>query len=397
MEHVLCAAAAEGQQPFYLYDVETVRRMCRVFRGIPHQPTSVHFACMANPHPHFLAVMREEGIGLFVNSLSHLRLALELGFRGERIVYAASAMDAASMAAVAGCGARVILDSTGQVALWRHRHPGIPFGVRCNIGGLVEPRETRGGYFIGRESRLGLLPDELRALHGAPDVAGLHLYAGTDLSDLEYFSRCYETLAELAAPFPGLTFLDIGGGFGVAAEPGERFPVEAVGRIAARVVRRLGERLGRAIELVVEPGRIMGAEAGWFLCRVTDVKQRQGRQLVGVNASVAQFPRPLLYPESARHPVTLLRTRGALVGEAGIRTDVFGCSTYSRDFLAREVTLPPAQRGDLVVLGLAGSYCASLYTSFLGFPRPREIFHERRERAQRERAAAVPCDCTTGA
>jgi diaminopimelate decarboxylase len=53
---------------------------------------------------------------------------------------------------------------------------------------------------------------------------------------------------------------------------------------------------------------------------------------------------------------------------------VFGCSTYSRDFLSHGTALPAARPGDLVVFGQAGAYCASLHTSFLGFPPAAEIY-----------------------
>lgn len=395
VERRIRALAEEHAQPFYAYDVEAIRQMCRTFRTALREPASVHFACMANPHPRFLSIVREEGLDLFVNSLLHLHAALELGFRGEQLVFAASAMDDATMTAVAASGARVILDSLGQVERWRRIAPGVSFGVRCNVGGLVEAKPTRGGFFIGVESRLGLTPEELAALHGARDVAGLHLYVGTDLVDLDYFRRCYEALASLAPPFPALEFLDFGGGFGVADEAGRRFPVAALGALAGEVVDALGRRLGRTLRVMIEPGRIIGADAGWFACRVVDVKARGGRQLVGVDASAVQFPRPLFYPDSAHHPVTLLPAGGsgaAPVGADALPTDVYGCSTYSRDYLARGVRLAAARPGDLVVLGQAGSYCAALFTHFLGFPRPLELFDERGEGAVSERASSVRRD-----
>ena len=78
IERRIRALAAQEQQPFYLYDVEAIRQMCRTFRALSYAPASVHFACMANPHPRFLSIVREEGLELFANSLLHLHAALEL-------------------------------------------------------------------------------------------------------------------------------------------------------------------------------------------------------------------------------------------------------------------------------------------------------------------------------
>jgi diaminopimelate decarboxylase len=238
---------------------------------------------------------------------------------------------------------------------------------------LIEPRPTRAGYFLGQESRLGLTVAEIEGLARSRQIAGLHLYVGTDLVDLLYFEECYEALVCLARRFPGLWFVDFGGGFGLPRDEVEAFPFRRYRGYVAALMERLSRDLGRSIRLLLEPGRIIGGEAGHFACRVTDVKWRNGTQLVGVNGSSAQFPRPLFYPGDAHHPVTVILADGRRPTPP-IPSAVYGCSTYSRDFLARDAALPGVAVGDLVVFGHAGSYCASAHTSFLGFPAAEELF-----------------------
>jgi diaminopimelate decarboxylase len=259
------------------------------------------------------------------------------------------------------------LDSRRQLEVWWRLHPDAPVGIRCNIGDNVSPRRTHAGHFLGKASRLGLVPTEIEALRGEPRICGLHLYLGTDLTDLSYFEECYRQLARLATHFPGLRYLDFGGGFGVEGEGNGAFDFEAYGQLVTAVMEQANRTLGRRLRLILEPGRVLAADAGYFVCRVDDVKLRENRQLVGVNASVAQFPRPLFYPDEAFHPVALLTLEGQ-TREGVVPSAVYGCSTYSRDFLAAEVLLPEAQLGDLVVFGQAGAYCASAQTAFLGFP-----------------------------
>jgi diaminopimelate decarboxylase len=55
-------------------------------------------------------------------------------------------------------------------------------------------------------------------------------------------------------------------------------------------------------------------------------------------------------------------------------TSIYGCSTYSRDYLAKDVELPEAHIGDIVIFGHAGSYCSAAHTDFLGFPKAEEYF-----------------------
>ncbi len=365
--------AASHAGPFYRYDLATIRAQCRRFVALPYEPKLVCHATMANAHPIFLRTVLEEGLGVFVNSPGHLDVALKQGFKAGNTVFTASAMDEPLLRRVQGLGLILNLDSLGQLQLWRRLFPQQPVGIRCNIGGLVAPCATRGGLYLGTGSRLGLDVAEIEALAGSTAIRGLHLYLGTDLHELSYFQECYEQIVRLADLFPALDYLDFGGGFGAPSAQGQAFDLEAYGRWVSPLMAALSARLGRSIQLILEPGRIIGAEAGHFVCRVTDVKQRDGRQLVGVNASSAQFTRPLLYPDDSWHPVALLPAKGRVPGQP-VSSAVYGCSTYSRDFLARELPLPSARPGDLLAFGQAGSYCASAYTRFLGFEPAAELF-----------------------
>lgn len=377
-------ARVEG--PFYVYDTERIREICRQFTSLPYQPLAIHFATMANAHPRFLEIVREQGLSLFVNSMGHLDLALQAGFRPEQAVFTASAMDDARMHAVVRAGIEVNLDSLGQVERWRGLFPGRPLGLRCNVG-VPRLRELAGaesgpfhplqkaGAFLGSGSRLGLIPRELRQLRGSLDVHVLHLYVGTDILDVALFEACYRRLLEIIPLFPNLQALDLGGGFGVDWTPESEsvFDFVSYGSMVAAFMEQASKVAGRRLGLILEPGRIIGSDAGLFVCRVTDVKRRGRQQLVGVDASSAQFPRPLFYPDTARHPILVLRGQTVISGETR-ESSVYGCSTYSRDFLARSVALPPLCVGDTVIFGQAGAYCAACSTRFLGFQPAEEVF-----------------------
>jgi diaminopimelate decarboxylase len=373
-EGLIRKTADRTSGPFYLYEKSAIRAQCARFTSIRYSHKSVHFASMANAHPDFLATVRQAGMGIFVNSIGHLELARQVGFEKDEIVFTASAMDRALMGRVRDEGVILNLDSTGQLQTWWELFPDASVGIRCNIGTLVTPRQTRGGYFLGPESRLGLSVDEINALQGDPRIHGLHLYLGTDINDLAYFTECYRQVVLLSRLFPALEYLDFGGGFGVETESRTPFDFKRYQGFVTRLMKSVSRDAGRDVRLVLEPGRIIGCEAGHFVCRVTDVKHRAGRQLVGLNGSTAQFTRPLFYPDEAYHPLAPLAGDGRQLDAAQLTSSLYGCSTYSRDYFARDVELPPMRVGDLVVFGHAGAYCASSYTTFLGFPRATEVF-----------------------
>lgn len=360
--------------PFYLYDTEIIRQNCSRFLSIPYPAKSIHFAMMSNSTPQFLEIIRAAGLNIFVNSRVHLGRATQLGYHGEEIVFAASAMDETTMIEVKQSGAIPILDSLGQLNKWFALYPDTRVGIRCNIGELVVPKNTLAGYFLGKESRLGFTIDSISKLKGNPNISGLHIYVGTNITDINYFIDCYNQVTRLVGLFPGLLYLDFGGGFGFGEKTIKEFDIETYGQRVARLMNQVSEKTGRELKLILEPGRIIGINSGYFVCKVVDIKDRNKQQMIGVNASCVQFPRPLFYPDDAYHPVQILHQNGYSNGKSGMASSIFGCSTYSRDFLARDIVLPQVSVGDIIILGHAGSYCAAAHTDFLGFPKAKEHF-----------------------
>jgi len=366
--------ADSGKTPFYIYDSKRIRENCRQFLNIPYRPLSVNFAMMANSNPRFLKIIREAGLHIFVNSLIHLERALALKFSGDEIIYASSAMNESTMRRVKASGAKLILDSIGQLELWQSLFPGTGIGIRCNIGDLVVPRSTNGGFFIGNQSRLGLTMESIYSLKGNPCISGLHIYVGTNISEVDYFLDCYRHVMNLAEIFPNLEYIDFGGGFGSGEKKLKRFDIHAYSRKVTELMNGVTFNTKNRLNLILEPGRIIGADAGYFVCRITDIKMRNHQQMVGVDASSVQFPRPLFYPDSAYHPVSLVSRFIDASDNSRKTSSIYGCSTYSRDYLARDVKLPEAHIGDIVIFSQAGSYCSTAHTSFLGFPKAKEFF-----------------------
>lgn len=359
--------------PFYIYDSELIKKHCKCFLNLSYPYKSIHFASMANVNVDFLNIVRTQGIHIFVNSLPHLEIALKQGFKNEEIIFTSSALTTKAMHFISKLNIQVNLDSPLQLENWQKQFPGKPTGIRCNIGDNVLPYGSHAGYFIGKESRLGFTYDELIQIVDKSIINGLHLYVGTDLFDIDYFIRCYESLMKMAALFPALGYLNFGGGFGVSENGEDKFDFDTYNTKLSAILAEFNKGREKDIHIILEPGRIIGGNAGYFVCAVTDIKYRGDKQLIGVNASSVQFSRPLLYPDIARHPVCLLRNGKVLSGSL-ISSAIYGCSTYSRDYLSRKAELPLAQAGDIVVLGNAGSYSASSHSTFLGFEKAAEYY-----------------------
>ena len=366
--------AVKEFDPYYIYDSGVIREHCRLFQNLSYENKSIHFASMANINHDFLRIVREEKVNVFVNSVIHLQAVQEVGYNHQEIIFTASALSEKKMRFAHSCGVQLNLDSPNQLKLWSELFPGERVGIRCNIGDKIKPYSTHAGFFIGKESRLGFTLEEIALIPDKNIIKGLHVYVGTDIVDVDYFINCYKELIGIASVFPNLEYLNFGGGFGVSENGERQFDFKEYNVRVTQLMTDASLHCGKNLRLILEPGRIIGGDAGFFVCNVTDVKKRDENFLVGLNASTVQFSRPLMYPDTAHHPVMIIRDGHQLFSQPVFTTDIYGCSTYSRDLFRRNVQLPEIKIGDIVVFGNAGSYSASSHSKFLGFPKPEEYF-----------------------
>lgn len=373
-------AGLDSPDSVYVYDLERLRRRCRMVSGLRLGPKRAFFATMANDHPEVLACVRDSGLGVFVNSGYHLDLALGLGFPAGRIVYAASNMTPDQLARCERLGVHLVLDSLGQLRSLCSvlaRRPGgsapVEIGLRVNVGCALDRTELR----LDPSYRFGLMERELAtgvalARQGGARVIGLHCYFGTDIMRPQVLLRGLEMLGHASRQVPDLRYLDVGGGFGVPEElDSPEFDLAAYERGAAAILESIRRSTGRPVELYVEPGRYLAADCGYYFVKVVDVKVRADRVFVGTNGSVSEFPRPLLYPDRARHPCQIV-SPAAPAAAHDLPVFVCGNTTYSQDFLARGIALPLPRPGDTLVLHQAGAYGRSMSTRFLGRGMPAE-------------------------
>src|SRR5262249_52691514 len=156
-----------------------------------------------------------------------------------------------------------------------------------------------------------------------------------------------------------------GGGGGRGVRCGAGAPPASPRQYGEALVRALA---GLDVKVLVEPGRLLVANAGVLLSRVLLRKQGQGaRRFVVIDAGMNDLLRPALY--DAHHdlePVGRPR-RGAE------RVDVVGPVCESADVLARQRRLPPLETGDLIAIRTAGAYGMAMASQYNARPRPAEV------------------------
>ncbi len=373
---ILNRIVSEVGTPVYLYDKQWIMRRLDQMTAIEYPNTTFYAATMANSNPTLLQLYKKHGFGAFVNSIKHMRHGMSNGFRGSDIMWTSTGMNERQIRASIDKGTLLNLDSVNQVALYGKINPGGKVGVRINIGDMPN-NETYAGTFVGKTSRIGILPEEFNSLDEVVKqhnltIIGLHVYLGTQIHDVDHFRRGIEQLLEISSRFRDIEYLDLGGGVGICDGEDAEFDFAKYNSTLTDIMKRVSKEYCREIKLILEPGRILAGDAGYFVTRVTDVKYRNNKPYVFVDASSTIFTRPLFYPDLPNHPHYVL---GKENEDKFQDADIYGSTTYSRDYLARSSRNIPKDIaiGDIVVFVNAGSYCFYSKTDFLGIETPPQV------------------------
>ena len=164
--------------------------------------------------------------------------------------------------------------------------------------------------------------------------------------------------------FPRVKYLDLGGGLGVVEKPG-RPPLD-LAQMDKYLVRIKEDY--PAIELWIEPGRYLVAEAGVLLARVQQTKSKGETHYLGIDAGMHTLIRPALY--GAWHEIANL---SRLNEPSRSRYNVVGPICETGDTLGYDRRLPTTKAGDVILLATAGAYGRTMSSDYNRRPRAREV------------------------
>ena len=376
----LADVAKRHGTPCYVYSrAALLGRLTEYESAFGDSPHQVCYAVKANGNLTILKVLADSGAGFDIVSGGELFRVLKAGGDPEKVIFSgvgkiAAEIDYAleqkirsfncesepelalvnSMAARRGMKARVAVRVNPDVDA--ATHPYISTGLRKHKFG-IDIAEAEGVYerAKGRENLL---------------MEGVSCHIGSQILDIAPMIEVFDKMVALAESLRARGFpirsLDLGGGLGVAYKPGEH------AASIADYVHAMCERVsGHDLEIAIEPGRSIVAEAGLLLTRVLYRKTNGERNFVIVDAAMNDLIRPALY--HSHHEIVPLRRSD----ETGvIVADVVGPVCESGDFLARGRALPNVLPGDLLAVCTVGAYAFVAASNYNARPRPPEILVE---------------------
>jgi diaminopimelate decarboxylase len=374
----LTAAAARYGTPAYVYDLARVRgRIEHLVRALP-PGIAIRYSVKANPALAVCRVIAGAGLDAEVSSAAELSVALAAGFRPDQILVSGPYKEPSLLDRLASLpGVLISVDSLSELGQLT-AHPAPP---RTGGGILLRLRPdypAAGEMPGGPEYRFGIPARQLStgAIRRTLPCLGFHIYGGSQILDGTLAARNLHSaygLAVRAANLLGLRprLVNLGGGFGVpyhegAGELDLKPAAAALGAMMAA---------GPGTALILELGRYLVAEGGWYLTRVVHEQTLGDKPAVVVDGGIHHRPDlcGLNLARCCAPPVLLGPPRG------GARpTAVLGCLCLPWDILANGAMLPPLRTGDVLAFPTAGAYgLTAAPSAFLGHRLPAEISLDR--------------------
>lgn len=367
---LLSDLAEQFGTPAYVIDEQALRARAREYLAAltsRHPRGRVCFAVKAYPSVSMIRLLVQEGLGCDVVGAGELRLALVAGADPAKIVMHGNAKSDEDIgAALAARIGYIVIDGFDDIdRIERLARTRTPVLLRVSPG--IESATHAALATGGNASKFGVpveqVPEAIARMRAVPaiDLQGLHAHIGSQILAVEQFEAAVAALASLER----FGVYDLGGGLGVRYVPQDVAP--PVDEYAERLVAAAHKHLGTDIELLLEPGRSMVAQAGVTLYRVVTVKQA-GKLHVAVDGGMSDSLETSLYGQ---------RFTPMMVGrwDAGpVMADLVGRHCESGDVITPDVWLADPRIGDLVVVPATGAYCFTMSNNYNAALRPPVIF-----------------------
>ena len=362
--------------PLYVYSRATLERHWHAFNNaFCEHPHLVCFAVKSNPNIAILNIMAKLGSGFDIVSQGELERVLSAGGDAGKVVFSGVAKSHQEIARALEVNIRCFnveseaeLLRINQIAGDMGKIAPISLRVNPDVDAHTHPYISTGL----KENKFGVSVDQAREVYKVAatlpniKIVGMDCHIGSQLTELQPFLDAVDRLIVLTEQLKQdgihLKHLDLGGGLGVTyTDETPPHPTD--------YAKALWEKLSAfsELEIIVEPGRAITANAGILVTKVEYLKSNESRNFAIVDAGMNDMIRPALYQAY----MNILEIDRTLAREEKIY-DVVGPICETSDFLGKQRKLAIAE-GDYLAQRSAGAYGASMSSNYNSRPRTAEV------------------------
>ncbi|MFT7224220.1 MAG: diaminopimelate decarboxylase [Cellvibrionaceae bacterium] len=391
LDKSLLQASNQFGTPTFVYFTSVIQQRSRQLRHHFDKRFSLSYAVKSNPNPRLLSWMRSQVDLLDVSSIGEFRLALDAGWHPQKLSFTGPGKrDFEIKEAILGGIGELVIESVHQAV--------VANAIACELGVIqkilirIAPSRVPKGFgdqMAGRPVAFGIdFEDVHQAMPGILALAnlkvtGLHIYSGTQClnagaicENYRNFVAIFRDLSETYDLAPDK--LVFGSGLGIPYHQGDSaLDLEQVadGIVGELDTLRWISRFQNT-ELVLELGRYLVGEAGYFLTRVISIKHSRGTRIGICDGGINHH-----LPASGHFGMVI--HRNYLMHKVGDysnlteKIDLVGPLCTSIDCLARNVDLPSVNAGDCIALHSSGAYgLTASPLHFIGHREPSEVMVE---------------------
>ena len=367
---------AQYGTPAYIYSRATLERHWHAFdNAFGTHPHLICFAVKSNSNIALLNVMARLGSGFDIVSQGELERVLAAGGEASKVVFSGVAKSHSEIARALEVGIRCFnvesvseLKRINEVAGQLGKIAPISLRVNPDVDAKTHPYISTGL----KENKFGVSVKEAREVYRfaktLPNVkiTGMDCHIGSQLTELQPFldatDRVIVLMEQLKQDGIELHHLDLGGGLGVTyTNEAPPHPTE----YAAALLNKL--KAYPNLEIILEPGRAITANAGILVMKVEYIKQNEDRRFAIVDTGMNDMIRPALYEAYMQ----IIEVNPSLVREKAVY-DVVGPICETSDFLGKQRELSIAE-GDLIAMRSAGAYGATMSSTYNSRPQAVEV------------------------
>ncbi|NNI51081.1 diaminopimelate decarboxylase [Pasteurella multocida] len=362
--------------PLYIYSRATLERHWHAFNNaLGDHPHLICFAVKSNPNIAILNIMARLGSGFDIVSQGELERVLAAGGEPSKIVFSGVAKTETEIARALEVGIRCFnVESVAE--LYRINQVAGEMGKTAPISLRVNPDvDVRTHPYIStglKENKFGISVAEARNVYQLANqlphiqITGMDCHIGSQLTELQPFldatDRLIVLMEQLKQDGIQLKHLDLGGGLGVPyTNENPPHPSE----YASALLDKL--KAYHELEIILEPGRAITANAGILVTKVEYLKHNEDRHFAIVDAGMNDMIRPALYQAY----MNIIEVDRTLTRDKAVY-DVVGPICETSDFLGKQRELAIAA-GDYLAQRSAGAYGASMSSNYNSRSRTAEV------------------------
>ena len=354
----LSQIAEQFGTPCYIYSRQALEHAYLAYKNaFADQKALICYAVKANSNLAVLNVLARLGSGFDIVSGGELERVLAAGGSADKIIFSGVGKTQAELRQALEAGIHCFnveseaeLERLNTVALDARLIAPVSLRVNPDVDAQTHPYISTGL----KENKFGINIDQAIEVYqhahslAGIEVIGVDCHIGSQLTSLSPFTDALQRLLHLVEKLSdigiSLKHLDLGGGLGVSYQ-NETPPSPK--DFAATLSPLLNNS---NLNLILEPGRSISADAGVLLTQVEYLKNNDDKNFAIVDTAMNDLIRPALYQAW----MDIIPVSKNAPGDSAVY-DIVGPVCESGDFLgkARELTIT---EGDLLAVCSAGAY-----------------------------------------